>query len=78
MGTKLLTPFLPILVLAAAPVTAQQSGTATSQIKIGRTVELNKDGSVKQVIPAKVEGGQKVEAPQDPQKPAVIDRIDEL
>jgi hypothetical protein len=78
MGTKLLTPFLPILVLAAAPVTAQQSGTATSQIKIGRTVELNKDGSVKQVIPAKVEGGQKVEAPQDPQKPAAIDRIDEL
>jgi hypothetical protein len=84
MGTKLLTPFLPLLVLAAPPAAAQQggaSGSATSQIKIGRTVELNKDGSVKQVIPAKVEGGQKVEAPQqpqDPQKPAAIDRIDEL
>lgn len=83
MGTKLLTPFLPLLVLAAAPATAQQGQPGSGGLKVGRTIELNKDGSVKGVIPAKTDGGAKAETPQepvkqDPAKPVAIDRVDEL
>jgi hypothetical protein len=78
MGTKLLYPFLSFAVLAAAPLAAQQGESANSKIKIGRTIQLNKDGSVAGVVAPKSEEGAKAEPKQDPTKSGPIDRIDEL